>query len=194
MHVGKPILSFSQIINMNSGFFGIQYSFGLQQANMSPIYSYLGADESYLPLLWFAFMTQKYGPKYLHGLCLLAAGLGLLALPYLHQQYLFLLPMLGLGLSWASMMGNPYIILAGSIPPDRTGLYMGIFNMFIVIAMLLETFTMNMCYKSWLGNSPINAIRLAGILMILATFSVLFIKIKKDVVVGDSGFIGGEGH
>ena len=51
----KPKLSFWQIINMNFGFFGLQYSFGLQQANMSPIYTYLGADESQLPLLgWLA--------------------------------------------------------------------------------------------------------------------------------------------
>ena len=50
----KPLLNFWQIINMNFGFFGLQYSFGLQQANMSPIYSYLGAEESKLPLLWLA--------------------------------------------------------------------------------------------------------------------------------------------
>ena len=50
----KPHLSFTQIVNMNVGFLGIQFSFGLQQANMSPIYQYLGADESKLPLLWLA--------------------------------------------------------------------------------------------------------------------------------------------
>ena len=50
----KPHLSFWQILSMNFGFFGIQYSFGLQQANMSPIYKYLGADEASLPLLWLA--------------------------------------------------------------------------------------------------------------------------------------------
>ena len=54
MSFSKPRLNFSQIINMNFGFFGLQYSFGLQQANMSPIYSYLGAEESSLPLLWLA--------------------------------------------------------------------------------------------------------------------------------------------
>ena len=50
----RPQLSFAQILNMNVGFFGIQYSFGLQQSNMSPIYRYLGADEASLPLLWLA--------------------------------------------------------------------------------------------------------------------------------------------
>ncbi len=50
----KPRLAFWQILNMNLGFFGIQYSFGLQQTNMSPIYSYLGADPEKLPYLWLA--------------------------------------------------------------------------------------------------------------------------------------------
>jgi maltose/moltooligosaccharide transporter len=49
-----PRLSFGQILNMNVGFLGIQFSFGLQQANMSPIYRMLGADEASLPLLWLA--------------------------------------------------------------------------------------------------------------------------------------------
>ena len=57
MQLMKPILSFRQIINMNVGFFGIQYSFGLQQANMSPIYQYLGANESALPLI-FGWLVQ----------------------------------------------------------------------------------------------------------------------------------------
>ena len=54
LHNVRPQLSFWQILNMNVGFFGIQYSFGLQQSNMSPIYKYLGANESTLPLLWLA--------------------------------------------------------------------------------------------------------------------------------------------
>ena len=52
--VTRPRLTFGQIVNMNIGFFGIQYSFGLQQGNMSPIYRYLGADEASLPFLWLA--------------------------------------------------------------------------------------------------------------------------------------------
>ena len=54
MQIKKPHLSFWQIVNMNFGFFGIQFSFGLQQSSMSPIYSYLGADEASLPYLWLA--------------------------------------------------------------------------------------------------------------------------------------------
>ena len=52
--ITRPTLTFGQILNMNFGFFGIQYSFGLQQSSMSPIYRYLGANEASLPLLWLA--------------------------------------------------------------------------------------------------------------------------------------------
>ena len=54
MSYARPRLTFWQVINMNAGFFGIQFSFGLQQASMSPIYHYLGADEAHLPYLWLA--------------------------------------------------------------------------------------------------------------------------------------------
>jgi maltose/moltooligosaccharide transporter len=126
-----------------------------------------------------AYFAKKYGPKYIHSICLLLAGAGLLAIPHIHDKTLLFVPMIGMGLSWASMMGNPYIMLAGSIPPERTGVYMGIFNMFIVIPMLIETFTIPMYYQNWLGNNPINAIQFAGILLVLASLSVLFIKINK---------------
>ena len=78
------------------------------------------------------------------------------------------------------MMGNPYIILAGSIPAKRTSVYMGIFNMFIVIPMLLQNLTMPLYYESWLGNNPAHAIQLAGILLILASVSIYLIKPKKN--------------
>jgi maltose/moltooligosaccharide transporter len=137
-----------------------------------------------------AYFAKKYGPKYIHSICLLLAGAGLLAIPHIHNQTLLFIPMIGMGLSWASMMGNPYIMLAGSIPPERTGVYMGIFNMFIVIPMLIETFTIPMYYQSWLHNNPVNAIQLAGLLLILASASVLFIKVNKvssDIVLPVSG-------
>ena len=128
-----------------------------------------------------AWLAKKYGPKYIHMTCLFLAGVGLLSIPHIQDRNLLFIPMIGMGLSWASMMGNPYIMLAGSIPPERTGVYMGIFNMFIVIPMLIETFTIPLYYKSWLGNNPVNAIILAGILLIFASISVLFVKTTKKV-------------
>ena len=139
-----------------------------------------------------AGLARKMGPKLLHGICLSLAGIGMLSIPWIKDESLLYLPMIGIGLSWASMMGNPYIMLAGSIPSERTGVYMGIFNMFIVIPMLIETFTIPMYYESWLGNNPVNALQLAGVLMLLASVSVFFIKYKPAVE--GTAVVRGGGH
>lgn len=107
------------------------------------------------------------------------AGVGLYILPYISSPTLVFIPMIGMGLSWASMMGNPYVILAGNIPENRTGVYMGIFNMFIVIPMLLQNVTMPLYYENWLDNNPINAMKLAGVMLLLGAISTLFIRTKK---------------
>jgi maltose/moltooligosaccharide transporter len=123
-----------------------------------------------------AWLARKYKAKHLHAICLTLAGIGLYILPYIKDPAFVFIPMIGMGLSWASMMGNPYIILAGSIPPKRTGVYMGIFNMFIVIPMLLQNVTMPLYYKSWLGNNLINAMKLAGVMLVLGAICTLFIR------------------
>lgn len=128
-----------------------------------------------------AWLAKRYGAKHIHAVCLALAGIGLFVLPYISSPTLVFLPMIGMGLSWASMMGNPYVILAGSIPEKRTGVYMGIFNMFIVIPMLLQNITMPLYYESWLGNNPINAMKLAGVMLLLGAVSTLFIRTKKAV-------------
>lgn len=121
-------------------------------------------------------LAQKWGAKAVHAACLLFAGIGLITLPLFHTEALVFIPITGLGLCWASMMGCPYIILAGSIPAERTGIYMGVFNTFIVMPMLLQNVTMPLYYESWLGGSPVHAIMLAGALMILAAVTTLLIK------------------
>ncbi|MBV6439759.1 MAG: MFS transporter [Haliscomenobacteraceae bacterium CHB4] len=124
--------------------------------------------------------TNKFGPKVMHSFCLTLAGIGMMCIPEIHTKAVLFIPMIGIGLAWASMMGNPYIMLAGSIPPERTGVYMGIFNMFIVIPMMIQIFTLPLYYKSWLGGNPENVVRLAGGLLICAAIAVLFVKIIKN--------------
>jgi len=120
--------------------------------------------------------TRRYGPRVTHCVCLLLAGAGMLAIPQIHTPALLLLPMVGIGLAWASVMGNPYIMLASSLPPERTGVYMGIFNMFIVIPMIIQIFTLPLYYQSWLGGNPENVIRLAGVLMLCGAGAVLLVR------------------
>jgi maltose/moltooligosaccharide transporter len=110
-----------------------------------------------------------------HALCLVASGLAMLSLPMLDSRIAMFVPMIGIGLGWAGMMGNTYVMLADCIPPERTGVYMGIFNMFIVIPMLIETMTMPLIYGPLLGSDPRNAILLAGMLMLCGALATLMV-------------------
>ena len=120
--------------------------------------------------------ARRLGPATTHCLCLLAAGAGMFAMPFITEKAWLFLPAVGIGLGWASIMGNPYIILANSIPPERTGVYMGIFNMMIVTPMLLNAFTMPLYYDSLLGSDPRRVLMLAGVLMAVAAVCVLWVR------------------
>ena len=125
--------------------------------------------------------TRKWGPKVTHATCLVAAGIAMLSIPSIHSKAILFLPMIGVGMAWASIMGNPYVMLADSIPKERVGVYMGIFNMFIVIPMMIQIFTLPLYYKSLLGGNPENVVRLAGALLLCAALSVSFVQLKKPV-------------
>ncbi|UYZ61427.1 MFS transporter [Hymenobacter weizhouensis] len=122
-----------------------------------------------------AWLARRWGPRAVHMLSLSLAGLGLLALPLLREPAWLVAPMVGLGIGWASMMGTTYVMLAGSIPKERTGVYMGIFNMFIVVPMLIQTLTFSWIYKHLLHSRPENAIHLAGALLLAGSVCVLLI-------------------
>jgi maltose/moltooligosaccharide transporter len=121
--------------------------------------------------------TRRFGPRTMHAICLTMGGLGMLWVPMITDRALLFVPMIGIGLAWASMMGNPYVMLAGCIPQDRVGVYMGIFNMFIVIPMMIQIFTLPLFYQSWLGGNPENVIRLAGALLLAAAGAVLRVRL-----------------
>jgi len=121
--------------------------------------------------------TRRFGPKPVHAVCLTLAAAGMWAIPSIENKALLFLPMVGVGVAWASIMGNPYVMLAGSIPPERAGVYMGIFNMFIVIPMIIQMITLPLYYQSLLGGNPANVIRLAGALLLCAAIAVLFVKV-----------------
>ena len=125
--------------------------------------------------------VRRFGPKITHAICLSLAGIAMLSLPDIHTPAVLFLPMIGVGLAWASIMGNPYVMLAGCIPAHRTGVYMGIFNMFIVIPMIIQIFTLPLIYHRWLNGNPENVIRLAGVLLICAAAAVSIVKVAQPL-------------
>ena len=82
-------------------------------------------------------VAGRLGRRLTHGLCLLMGAIGLLSVAVVHDKYMLLLSMMGVGIAWASTLSMPYAILAGALPADKTGIYMGIFNFFIVIPEIL---------------------------------------------------------
>ncbi|WP_426256609.1 MFS transporter [Sphingomonas sp. DC2300-3] len=126
-------------------------------------------------------LARRIGAARLHGVCLVLAGAGMIALPHVTTAAMLFVPAIGIGIGWASMMGNPYVILAGAIPPERTGVYMGIFNMMIVIPMLIFSTTMPLIYGPWLGGDPRNVLTLCGVLMVCAAAAVVWVR-ERPVV------------
>ncbi|RLP06460.1 MFS transporter [Propionibacterium australiense] len=128
--------------------------------------------------------AKKHGAKYVHSACLLLAVVGLLFFPHIGNKFLLFLPIIGLGIAWASIMGVPYIMAVRMVPSSRFGVYMGIINMMIVIPQLLQTLTFGAVYKHLLGSNPTNAITFAAVLLGCAALSMLWIKeppIVRDV-------------
>jgi maltose/moltooligosaccharide transporter len=123
--------------------------------------------------------ARRLGVGRVHAACLTASGLAMLALPGITDRAWLFAPMLGIGVGWASMMGNPYVMLADCIPPARTGIYMGIFNMFIVIPMLIEGLTLPLIYHPLLGGDPRLVLTLAGGLMLAAAGATLLVRAPR---------------
>jgi maltose/moltooligosaccharide transporter len=126
-------------------------------------------------------IVRRRGAGPVHAACLMASGLAMLAIPQITTEAWLFVPMIGIGLGWASMMGNPYIMLANSIPPARTGVYMGIFNMFIVIPMLIESLTMGLIYRPVLGGDPRNVLLLAGVMMLAGAAATLLVRVPQPM-------------
>jgi maltose/moltooligosaccharide transporter len=123
--------------------------------------------------------TKRFGPEIMHAFCLTLGGIGMLFMPHISDKALLFIPAIGVGLAWASIMGNPFVILSGAIPPERTGVYMGIFNMMIVIPMLLIAATLPFYYEPLMGGDPRNVITMAGIMLVIAAVCVLWVREKR---------------
>ena len=125
--------------------------------------------------LFLPFIAKYIGRKLTHTMSLLAGGLGLISIFFIQDPALLKFSMVGVGLAWASILAMPYVILAGSIPAGKLGIYMGIFNFFITLPQIVNGLFGGWIVKHIYGGQPIYAIVLAGIFMICAAISVAFV-------------------
>jgi len=123
-----------------------------------------------LPLL-----AWRIGRKLTHALSLIAGGIGLISIYFIKEPAYLSLSMVGIGLAWASILAMPYVILSGSIPPGKLGIYMGIFNFFITLPQIVNGIFGGPIVKYLYGGQPIYAILLAGFCLMAAAISVLFV-------------------
>jgi maltose/moltooligosaccharide transporter len=113
-------------------------------------------------------IAKRLGRKTTHSLCLICGALGLVSVAVIHHPYLLLLSMTGVGVAWASTLSMPYAVLASSVPPDRTGVYMGIFNFFIVLPEITASLFFGWVMLHVLHNNRVTAVVVGGVFMALA--------------------------
>lgn len=130
-----------------------------------------------LPLI-----AAKIGRKATHAACLTLGGLGLLSFYVFTDPNMLIFSMIGVGIAWASILAMPYAILAGSIPPHKMGIYMGIFNFFITFPQIVNGVFGGPIVKYLYGGHAIYALVFAGVFMILGAISVLRVEDKDEVV------------
>ena len=125
-------------------------------------------------------LARATSRKMVHALALICGGIGLLSVYIIHDKAILLLTMVGVGIAWASILAMPYAILSAAIPATRMGVYMGIFNFFIVIPEIIASFAFGPVIRAIFGpdnpNSPMFVVMAGGVFLLLAAVSVLLVK------------------
>ena len=121
-------------------------------------------------------LARHTSRKVAHMVSLICGGIGLGSLAIITDPTLLLLSMVGVGIAWASILSMPYAILAGALPPEKMGVYMGIFNFFIVIPQIAAAGLLGSLMKILLGNDAMNAILLGGGSLFVAALATMVVN------------------
>jgi maltose/moltooligosaccharide transporter len=127
------------------------------------------------------FWVSKLGKKVTHTLCLLIGGIGLISVKFIHEPSMLYLSMGMVGIAWSSILSMPYSMLAGCIPENKVGIYMGIFNFFIVLPEIIASLFFGKIMTNFLHNDRLMAVLIGGCLLIVAgIICAIIIKEHKD--------------
>ena len=127
------------------------------------------------------YIAEKLGHNRTYFLCLLCGGAGLLSVGGINNQYGLLLSMAGVGIAWAGILSMPYAIIARHLPPNKIGMYVGIFNFFIVIPEILAALFFGWIMGNLLNNNELHAVMTGGAMMLIAALIALTVKDKAPV-------------
>jgi maltose/moltooligosaccharide transporter len=164
--------------------------FGGKDAS-DPVYA-AGADFGGLTFTYYSVITflfafilpsiaDKLGRKLTHALCLLCGAAGLISVAFVHDKNMLYVCMTGIGIAWSSILSMPYAMLSGVLPKDKVGIYMGIFNFFIVLPEIIASLGFGWLMKNVLHNDRMLAVQIGGVLMVIAAvICYVFINEKKN--------------
>src|SRR4030095_14348786 len=143
-------------------------------------------------------LAARTSRKTVHMMALICGGLGLLSVYLIQDKWILLLTMVGVGIAWASILSMPYAILSGALPAARMGVYMGIFNFFIVIPEIIASFCFGPVIRAVFGrdnpNAPMYVVMAGGFFLALAAISVLLVQDVADKNVPGEAVIEADEH
>jgi len=149
--------------------------------------SFAGLTLSYYNVVTFVFafmlpfIASKLGRKMTHSLCLLCGAIGLITVAFVTNKYMLYACMTGVGIAWASILSMPYAMLSGVLPENKIGVYMGIFNFFIVLPEIIASLGFGWIMKHLLHNDRLLAVQIGGGLMVLASIICYVLVDEKEV-------------
>ena len=132
-------------------------------------------------------IAARIGRKKTHALSLVIGGIGLISFFFAPSKEFLIFSMACVGVAWASILAMPYVILSGSIPAGKMGIYMGIFNFFITLPQILNGIVGGPMVKNIYNNQPVYALIMSGVFMLCAAVSVIYVydpgatKIKEEI-------------
>jgi maltose/moltooligosaccharide transporter len=129
-------------------------------------------------------LAQRFSRKTVHSVCLVCGALGLISVAVIHNKYLLFGSMTGVGIAWASILCMPYAMLAGALPAEKTGVYMGIFNLFIVLPEIAASLGFGWIMENVLKNNRLAAVVAGGVFLLVA--AILALRVNEEP--------GGEGQ
>ena len=143
-------------------------------------------------------LARATNRKAVHAVSLLCGALGLMSVYLIQDKTILLLTMVGVGIAWASILSMPYAILSGALPAARMGVYMGIFNFFIVIPEIIASFCFGPVIRAAFGrdnpNAPMYVVMAGGVFLAVAAISVLLVQDVADKNVPEAAVIEADQH
>jgi maltose/moltooligosaccharide transporter len=121
-------------------------------------------------------LANKFGRKAVHMIALICGGIGLISVLFMTNKWMLFASMAGVGIAWASILSMPYVMLSTAVPPARMGVYMGVFNLFIVIPQIVMSLIVPNIFNNVLRGDPRNAVVLGGFSLLIAAVTVLIVR------------------